>query len=367
MFALDGDLLIVGQNASFDHAIVNGTIGLNNATINGNLTFVGSQITDSEGLALSAELLCVSGDLFCHAGFVAHGAVDLAGASIKGTLDVSKANLTNPYQGRTEDPNDGTALRGDLLTVGQRVWGSGLVAAGEVNLMDATISGGVFLENARLVNPARQALIAERVTIHGDAYLADGFSTEGAVNLTSGTIKGSLVLSGAVLRNEKPDAASDGTTFGVALMASLLTVDQLLVAVGLSVDGQIDLTSARVSRGIVFSGATLRNPRGNALNAERLIVEGDMVLDRRCSAVGVVNLTSSSIRGKLDVSGASLHVAGDDPEPDQMSSASALLARWITVDKGLIADEATIEGMDIFRSKRDGRYRSLQRHAARPR
>ena len=45
---------------------------------------------------LDADRLTVGGDLFCRAGFAATGEVNLLGAHIGGTLDVSEATLTNP-------------------------------------------------------------------------------------------------------------------------------------------------------------------------------------------------------------------------------------------------------------------------------
>jgi hypothetical protein len=341
--ALEADMLVVEQNADLDAVTARGTISLNNATVNGNLTFAGSRITDPAGRALAAELLSVSGDVFCGAGFSAEGAVDLAGARIKGGLDLSKAHLSNPPAGDNGDPNSGVALRGDLVVVEQALTGAGLVAAGEVGLMDARISGNLNLDDAALSNPARYALNAERLTVEGDMFMRGSFRADGATDLTSATIKGTLDISGAILNNPAPAEPADGAGQGAALLATLLTVDQQLVAQEIEATGTLDLTSARVSRGVHLGGSTLRNPGGFALNAERLTVEGDTYLNNHFSADGIVNLTAATVRGTLGLSDATLQVPVGDPEADD-EQRTALLAPLVTVGQGLTARSMSVVG-----------------------
>jgi hypothetical protein len=342
--ALDADMLVVEQNAELDSVTAHGTVGLNNATISGHLTLVGSNITKPGGVALAAERLTVSGDMFCRAGFSAMGTVDLAGARITGGLDLSDAHLSNaPRDGDQDDPNSGVALRGEMLFVEQAFHGKNLVATGEVNLMDARISGSLNLENAALSNPAGYALNAERLTVEGDAFMGSSFRADGATDLTSATIKGSLELSGAILHNPPPLEPADRAGEGAALLAALLTVDQRLGAEEVQATGMVDLTSAKVSRGIYLRGARLQNPGGFALNAERLTIEGDAYLDDNFSAEGVVNVTAATIRGTLGLSGATLSVPLADRDPDDEHSA-VLMAQFVTVDQGLAAQHLSVTG-----------------------
>lgn len=61
--------------------------------------------------------------------------------------------------------------------------GDGADFVGEINLLDAQISGGLDLSSARLSNPGQTALSASRLTVEGSAFFRDGFTADGGVVL----------------------------------------------------------------------------------------------------------------------------------------------------------------------------------------
>ena len=96
------------------------------------------------------------------------GAVCLAGASITGQLSLSGARLSN----RT-----GPALLADSATIGGAVYmnegftATGTGVTGAVRLFEAKIGAGLAMDGATVTNETGPALVADLLTVTGDAAL----------------------------------------------------------------------------------------------------------------------------------------------------------------------------------------------------
>jgi hypothetical protein len=280
-----------------------GNIHLVGASIAGNLSCVGARLTvASQGLnSLNAERLKVGGDVFLNShpgqsGFSAQGTVRLVAADIAGVLDCSGASLGG--QG-------GDALVGAGMKVGGGVLlGAGFTAAGAIDLRGADITrnldcrGGAQLNG---VNRQGNALHADRTTVGGHVLLNKGFTAAGALYLVDANIAGNVECRGAQLNG--------ANRAGNALQAERMKVggdvylDTPAGKNGFRAEGTIYLLGADVGGVLSCRGANLTAPGrdGNALFAERMKVGGNVYLTEGFSAAGNVKLRAATIGGSLAI------------------------------------------------------------------
>ena len=125
------------------------------------------------------------------------GEVRLNGANINGNLECSAATLENP---------GGVALNADRITVTEDVFlDGGFAAKGEVRLVGGTIDGDLGCRKATFDNPGENALSLDRVTVRGNVFLDEGFIAKGKVRLLSAQIDGDLSCDDATFDAGSPD------------------------------------------------------------------------------------------------------------------------------------------------------------------
>jgi TIR domain len=198
--ALAGTRLTVGQwMTCSDGFRAVGEVGLVAATVRGALSFTGAGLHNPGGWALNAQGIDVGYALFLgsaldHEGeFFAEGGVRLNGARVGGFVCAWDATVHNP---------EGTALVATGMRVEQDVlFDRGFVASGEVDLSNAQIGTVLALDGAKLGNPGRTALRAERLV--ADAiHCRAGFTSRGLVNLTGARVAAEVDLTDAIIESE---------------------------------------------------------------------------------------------------------------------------------------------------------------------
>jgi hypothetical protein len=316
--ALMDGLSLVGTSAS------RGALCLDGASITGQLTLRGTSIANSAGPALMADLLNVQGDVlltrdsatkpFRATGTAELGAVRLRGATVGGQLSLEEAQITSctPTAVPADEGNEpGTTAKAG--PAGAVAGGSLARSEGAVCITGATISGDLVLCGATLNNDNGPALMADYLTVKGDAFrceepgqgfTATGTGDLGAVCLGGATITGQLTLRGTNLVNST----------GPALMADSITIqgaaflDQGFTATGAGRLGAVRLTEAKVSGMLALSGAKLENGTGPALMADLLTAQRDVLMTtiagqhfRACGTGrrGTVRLRGAIISGQL--------------------------------------------------------------------
>ena len=275
----------------------------------------------------------------------ARGAVRIRGARITGILDLSRTELACPLQfercyfdeevllDESRIPTvslDGCRLpalsayqletRGDVDLV--------RTTTGWVDVSGAKIGGAFGLNRVTLTsNRDSNALNASRIRVDGDMLCRELTIEQGALGLMGGHIGGELNLNGAALANEN----------GRALHGDGLRVDANIWASAhgpkpFRADGEVRLIGANAGRELNFSGARLINPSGDALDADRLRVEGDAIFEHLV-AHGEIRMVGASIAGQLRFGGARIINlrALRDPE-----DARALSADAVNVERGLV-------------------------------
>ena len=272
-----------------------GAVRLASASITGQLSLGGATLENKSGQALAADLLTAKSDLLADRGFTANAdgagelaAVQLKGAKISGDLMLDGATLANC---------SGPALDAALLTVqgdmtmtgpgGPRGRFSATGAAGlsTVQLRGATISGHLSLDGATVTSTAPTGRPRA-----GD--VADG----GAVCLSGATVSGDLVLTNATLTSQT----------GPALMAELLTVKGdaarcddggVFHATGAGDLGAVCLVGANITGQLSLRAADLTSANGPALVADAATVQGDVLLDAGFTATGAGPHGAVRLRG----------------------------------------------------------------------
>ena len=118
------------------------------------------------------------------------------------------------------------------------------------------------------------------------------------------------------------------------LVGSNLRVDGHLRMTGCSFTGEVTLRGAKIAGGLLLDGAQMRPAGGFALDADRVEVAGDVLLDSGFSARGEVRLSNARLGGSLALAEA------DMSAPER----PALSADNIRIDGSIHAYRAKIDG-----------------------
>jgi len=158
---------------------------------------IGGQLNCSDGnfrpqnknnkskVALTAQSIKVTGDVFLNDGFNATGEVRLPGAKIGSQLVCSGGVFQN---------EDGIALNAMSIRVGGFVsLRDGFRAVGEVRLLDAEIGGELNCTGGNIRNEVDVALNARSIKVANEVIICD-FSAIGRVSFLNATIGGILKL-----------------------------------------------------------------------------------------------------------------------------------------------------------------------------
>jgi hypothetical protein len=380
--AFNGEVLIVKGAAWLDQGFTatgtgpSGAVCLTGARITRQLSLRGAKLANGSGPALAADLLTVRAGLMADQGFTAIGAGELAavrlnGASIRGYLLLDGATLTNRSGPALAASRLG--VQGDLTMTGHGETGARFSATGTtgpctVQLREADVTGDLSLERATVINyPVRDQ--DGGAGLSEPAGLSDGADLgHGAVCLSDATIGGDLVLAGATLTSAAgPALLADHVTIGGdAFRCDHSGAD--FRATGTGDLGAVCLASAHIGGLLCLRGAALTSKNGPALVADAAIMEDDALLDLGFTATGAgpratLGLRAASIGGLLSLDagtvtsgrpGEPAGQAGDYEGAVQLAGATVggdLMARgaMLTAFAGpaLRADHLTVHG-DAF-------------------
>ena len=319
-----------------------GAVCLSGSIIEGNLVLRHAQLAAGTMSALMAENLTVKGHAGAcesrHEGLTATGsgplgAVCLAGASVTGQLSLRGTTLVN---------ESGPALLADLVTIGdgarldQDFSADGEGEAGAVRLPEASISGDLLLNGARLTNHTGPALLADGLTVHSDLVLdadaasgrrfeAAGAGSRGTILIRGATVSGRLSLEGAhVRRGHAPggqprqqvrDEIEQHSPAGLTAITTILRGCDCEPAGGDGSLGAVCLSNTTVGGRLAMRNAFLCNDTGPALMADYLTVKNDAggceearngLTAIGAGPSGAVCLAAATISGQLSLSGCTL-------------------------------------------------------------
>ncbi len=251
--------------------------------------------------------------------------------------DIARVGLRRPLL-----PSAETTVRGEFVAYLARNNPHERFTPRRVQIVGAWIEGGVDLRNAtvpeaiwfyRCVFDAAPRLDRARVgasvsfpgcllpglraddcSIAGNLALNSACTVRTELRLARARIGRDLNLDGLQLRSsthsempiQRRISAEGARIDGHVTMQGGFESDGDLHLVGLRVAGDLRASNARVSGGVDGDGQ-----RGDALNLEHARIAGNIALDQRFSATGLVRLNQAQVGGNLDCSGASFDALGE--------------------------------------------------------
>ncbi|MFD7877209.1 hypothetical protein ACFV5G_24440 [Streptomyces sp. NPDC059766] len=280
-----GEAAVTAQSVAVDEYMwapgldCTGPVHLSNARVQDTLVFRGAVIGGPDGCLQMSEVT-VGGGLYLGRGFSCAGMVNLCGASVGATVELSDATLTGPGagQGRYALHLGCAQIGGDIQADG------GLVVDGPITLADTSIRGSVVLEGARLNFPEGTVLTAERTHIGGDLDCRGGTTAHGTVDLCDARIGGSIRLEAAELT--APDSGRP------ALRANGVDVGGVVnLCDGFTAHGGVRLNSATIRSTLCLADALLDTaPEEEALTC-RGATAAVLRLEPRETPAGIVDLS----------------------------------------------------------------------------
>jgi hypothetical protein len=134
------------------------------------------------------------------------------------------------------------------------------------------------------------------ITVTKSVNLSDGFRTDGQVSFMGATVGGDFDCTGGQFNNPK----------GYALELDRIDVKgDVFLRDDFSASGEVGLAGATIGGGLNCEGGTFSNPTGDALNADSIDVRGNVFLRDGFRGIGLVRM----VGGRL----AAIWIAGQGP------------------------------------------------------
>ncbi len=275
--------------------------------------------------AIDAEQLVTRGDLGLR-GIAAStisvrearigGDLDLSGAKLRGgqtPIGLGPGTLNPPLNGARDTPEDNVALLADGLRCEQDVLcGDGFFAEGKVRLIGARIEGSLRGTGA-WIKTSGCALDAQGLTVNGSVCL-DRCEIDGELRLTRAYIGGGLSLDSATLTNpEGRSVMADRLRVGQSLSAETAEAESGHELPSFEAQGEFRMINARIEGQLKLNGARLIGS-SRALTADGMTVGGDMFC-RDFHAQGEVRLLGAQIGEQLSFERATLETGANAAPP----------------------------------------------------
>ncbi len=225
------------------------------------------------------------------------------GARVRGTFDLRDTVVGGA---------DGVAVHADGIRIDGGLLVNRCVTNGSFDLIHAEIAGQVAFVDAQLrsAGPGGVCLNAGGMRV-GRSLLAQRLRTRGELRLPGAQIGSSLLLTGAQLDGDGADALyAPWLSVASETALRLHVADPVRSEHGEDADrpftarGTVQLISARLRGGLDCSGAQLTATAGRpALEADRMVVEGSLLLTAGFHTEGEIRLTAATVSGHLDIRG----------------------------------------------------------------
>lgn len=197
---------------------------------------------------------------------------------------------------------------------------AGTTVAGMVDLTDAHIHGSFSLRDARLNNPGKLALHADRLNVAG-ALLAARLRTNGELRVAGLRSGGNINFAGASLNNPHGYSLNgNGLHVGGNLHMTADPRTGRFTSVG-----RLFLPSARIDSDFSLRGARLQPPEEEVrqlpvqepffdakatLIADRIQVSGNVDVDQGFESLGTLRIVNAHVGGSVRLTGALIDLSG---------------------------------------------------------
>src|SRR5262249_15506125 len=239
-------------------------------------------------------------------GLVAGGPVGVVGARVRGTVCMDGAKI-RPAGGEETAPATAAgeakvAFNGEGMTVGREFSAHHVTAAGEVRLVDATITSTLELRGARLENPRGVALRLDRAEILSSLYCDKGFMANGEVCAIGAHVKGTAYFNDAQVGTGAANAVNSPSPSRSQVALRLVRV---------AIDGDLGIWRNFTSFGRVI---LTRSTIGGELTLLTTNLKGDVAADLTNARIGALTIAGDPPAGILDLTKVKTDVFSDNPE-----------------------------------------------------
>jgi hypothetical protein len=347
--SMQADRMHVSGNIRLLHKFTaRGELRLIGARIDGSLDLTGVSIESAvTGLALDLGEAVIGGSVFLiddPSGRrpVIRGRIDMGRARIGGQFLVRNATLEATGgvpvgSAYSRARSAGTALSAPRLSVGAELTFEGACqVTGGMDLSMSELSSVSVGPGCSLRAPGRTALDLTNAELLSTLTLGRTVTVQGTTRLNGARIHGRLALSGAVL------SAPEGRTLIAAQGAVVEGGAELqdLHAAG----GRLRFSNSTLGR-VVAVGAQLDNPTGFTLSLHQATVKGSVVLVGGFRSEGLLDLSRSTIEGRLECDGGTFTCPGP---AERNEHGDAIVAISATIRGGIYMASASISpGLDF--------------------
>src|SRR5262249_1974214 len=305
---LDAHNLELDGNLGLRYVSCSGTMNLEGARFHHDVQLHGARLSqpESDAKALVADHMTVDGSVHCDGGLVATGPLSMVGAQVRGTVCLDGAKIRPAGGQETAPATDAgeakVAFNGEGMTVGREFSAHHVTAAGEVRLVDATITSTLELRGARVENPRCVALRLDRAEILSSLYCDKGFMANGEVCAIGAHVKGTAYFNDAQV----------GTGTANAVNAPSPSRSQVaLRLVRVAIDGDLGIWRNFTSFGrVVLTRSTI----GGELTLLTTNLKGDVAADLTNARIGALTIAGDPPAGILDLTKVKTDVFSDNPE-----------------------------------------------------
>jgi len=277
-----------------EFAMIPFPISFTHAAVPGGITLTYAKINsvDLSGThtgSINAGGVKVEGDVFLRQGFKAEGEVCLLWATIGGSLACDAGQFVNKAESGKAINADGIKVEGSVFLR------RGFKAEGEVHLVGATIGGNIECDGGQFVNKVGggSAISADRINVEGSVFLREGFKAEGEVRLLGAKIGGDLDCEGGQF--------ADKTEGEQAINADRLKVEgSVFLRDGFKAEGEVCLLGSTIGGNLECDGGQFVNKVDGrrAISAQGIKVEHVFLRDG-FMAEGKVDLVGATVNGCL--------------------------------------------------------------------
>jgi len=277
--------------------------------IGGRLLCVDTVINGGAERSIQADSMRTGGNVRLLHEFTARGEVRLIGARIGGSLDLTGAQFESPLTGLALDLGE-AVIEGSVFLIDDQ-FGRRPLIRGRVDMGRARIGGQFLVRNAILeatggvpVGSAYSRARGEGTAVSAPRLAVGAELTlEGACQVTGGVDLSMSELSSVTIGPECSLRAPGGTALDLTT-AELLS--NLTLGRGATVQGTTRLTNARIHGRLTLSGASLSSPAGGILiAAQGVLLEGGIALDDLHATGGRLRFSAATL-GSVDAAGAQL-------------------------------------------------------------
>ncbi|MBX2799827.1 MAG: hypothetical protein KTR31_19265 [Myxococcales bacterium] len=288
-----------------------------------------------------------------------HGTMRLRGARIGGSLNLEEALFEDEGNAIVLDSAEirgnwlmrGATVRGTLRFSGARIGGSLLAESARYTADDvAILADGAQLEGAwvlnrstvqgrmRLRSAQARGLVAVEARIEGaePAIDANGVQIDGDWSLHRAVVQGGLSIPHAEIQGlfsaDKAKLSAEGT----ALNAHGISLQQGMSIEHAHLEGGLSIEGARVGRDLQATGIHIHTPKGRAISADVIRVQGNWVM-RGAKLTGAMRLSGARIEGQLAMT-----------ESEIQGRTLAIRADGIKVGGGWFMGRAKVHGVIRF-------------------